>query len=191
MARLKIGLTGGIASGKSVAAEVFARLGASIVDADIVSREVGQKEIALNFPQCVTAGVLDRRKLREYVFSSPQELRKLNAITHPLILTRITETVDKTDGVAVIVAPLLCESGLYKFCDVNICITASADRRISRLKKRDNIDDELAYNMIAAQMSDNDKIALCDYVICNDGSKEELEDKIEKWWREKAQTPDI
>ncbi len=188
MKKFTIGLTGGIASGKSVAAEFLGELGGEIIDADVVSREIGQEEIAEAFPQAVSGGRLDRRRLREIVFGDEDKLRLLNSIAHPLIVKRILELNEGVKGVSVIVAPLLFETGLHRYCDRVINITASLDVRIRRLKKRDNIDEGLAYNMIAAQASEETRRAIADSVIINDGSEDDLKRLLTEWWTENIES---
>lgn len=182
MAKITIGLTGGIASGKSVASDILRLFGAEIIDADIVSRQVGQGEIAQAFPDCTTGGALDRRKLRKVVFGDERKLKLLNSITHPLIVAEILRKRDEINGVAVIVAPLLLEVGLHKYCDKVITVTAQADTRIKRIVERDNITESLAYNMIEAQASDEARIAIADYVVQNDGTEDELRGRLKEWW---------
>lgn len=183
MASIVVGLTGGIASGKSVAAEILRGLGGEIIDADIVSRQVGQEEIMTAFPQCVQNGVLNRKLLRQIVFSDEQKLKLLNSITHPLIVERILLLASQSKGVAIIVAPLLFETGLHKHCNKVINITASEQTRIQRIIKRDNIDKDLAYNIIEAQASEELRCKMSDTVITNDGNEQDLEKKLVEWWK--------
>ena len=124
----KIALIGGIASGKSVVSGIMSELGAYIIDADVVAREVvahgtaGEKKLIKAFPTCVVDGAVDRRKLRELVFSDKTMLEKLNGITHPLIKKRIAALVAESDGVSVtlyrvrrlFVAELRC--GGFRLC---------------------------------------------------------------------------
>ena len=182
MAKITVGLTGGIASGKSVATEILRSFGAEIIDADIVSRQVGQKELVQAFPDCATDGIIDRKKLRKVVFADEKKLKLLNGITHPLIVDEILRKRDETNGIAVIVAPLLVEVGLHKYCNKIITITALLETRIKRVMERDNISESLAYNMIQAQTSDETKIAIADFVVQNDGTEQELGCKLKKWW---------
>lgn len=178
-------LIGGIASGKTAASEIFARLGARIIDADIISREVtaagteGEKKLIERFPECVCDGKIDRRLLRKRVFSDEKERLALNAITHPLILKEIGRQVAEADGTVIVVMPL--PIGLNRYAAV-LGVYAPVEKRIERLKKRDNIDEQLARSIISAQMSDEQVEKVSDFTFVNDGEPEELERSIVKWW---------
>ncbi len=183
--RYVIGLTGGIACGKSVVSDIFARYGIKIIDTDIISRLVmqeGQKcneEVKKTFPACVENGVINRRTLREIVFSNQQELAKLNAITLKYIKQETQALLDKEDGLVVLVVPLMFESGFNKMCDYVIDVACSEDVRIERLVKRDNITKELALSMINSQMKDDERRKKSDLIIENNGNIAYLENKVE------------
>ncbi|MBO5223915.1 MAG: dephospho-CoA kinase [Clostridia bacterium] len=179
-----IGLTGGIACGKSAVSDIFARNGIKIIDTDIISRLVmqeGQKcneEVKQTFPDCVENGVINRRLLREIVFSNKQELAKLNAITLKYIKAETEAELRSQDGLAVLVVPLMFESGFDKMCDYIIDVACSEDVRINRLIKRDNITKELALSMINSQMNDDERRKKSDIVIENNGNIADLEKKV-------------
>ncbi len=181
MKKIVVGLTGGIASGKSEAAKIFASLGAYIIDADVVSRKVtepgseGEKVLIREFPFAFENGIFNRRALREYVFNDDSQLAKLNALTHGLILEEISRQIrDIADGFILVVVPLLFETGFDKTMDCVVCVTSELSVRIARLKTRDNINDSLASQMIANQLSDKEREEKADYIIHNDGDFETL-----------------
>lgn len=164
----KIALIGGIASGKSVVSGIMSELGAYIIDADVVAREVvahgtaGEKKLIKAFPTCVVDGAVDRRKLRELVFSDKTMLEKLNGITHPLIKKRIAALVAESDGVSVTVMPLPFDLKNY---DVVVSVYALPLKRINRLVLRDNISMQTAQSMISAQWSDQKMLTSSDFVL--------------------------
>ena len=182
--RYVIGLTGGIACGKSAVSNIFASFGVTIIDADVVSRFVMQdggecaREVIRAFPLCANGGSIDRRKLREIVFSDKEKLAKLNSITHPRIKNEIVRRINEVDGLVLLVVPLLFEAGYDKECDMVVCVIADVDNRINRLVLRDNIDRQLALEMINSQMSDEERIKRSDYLIENDSTIEELKNKV-------------
>jgi dephospho-CoA kinase len=183
--RFVIGLTGGIACGKSVVSDIFTRYGIKIIDTDIISRIVmqeGQKcneEVKQNFPSCVENGIINRRVLREIVFSDKQELAKLNAITLKYIKQETKAQLEKENGLVVLVVPLMFESGFDKMCEFIIDVACSEDVRIERLIKRDNITKELALSMINSQLKDDERRKKSDLVVENNGNIADLERKIE------------
>lgn len=185
MKKFVLGLTGGIASGKSVAAELLRKKGAHIVDADLISREVVADaciiaKINEAFPESVENGTINRKKLRETVFSSPEKTKRLNSITHPEIIKRCLLRTAETDGVVVLVAPLMFETGLNAACDAVATVSCDTDTRIKRIVKRDNTDVDTAKNIIERQLSDDEREKLADYVVDNNGSVYELNQKIEQ-----------
>lgn len=183
MNRFVLGLTGGIASGKSMAADIFKENGAAIVDADIVSRKVMSdgkiiSQIGKKFPGSVKSGVIDRAELRRQAFASPANTLKLNGITHPAILEECKKMLDAADGFIVFVVPLLFETGANKFCDATLTVSCPKKIRIERLIKRDNIDRELAEKIMSRQNTDSQREKASDYVIVNDVSPEELKKNV-------------
>jgi dephospho-CoA kinase len=170
-----IGLTGGIATGKTVAAEVFKALGASVVDADVAARDVvlpgsaGFKAVAAAFPEAVCGDAIDRRALRNLVFDDADKLKKLNAITHPLIFARCKELIAAAESDTVIlVAPLLYEAGFESMVSAVICTVCSQKTQIARLTARDGISELAAQKIIDAQMPQKEKAARADYVLDTD-----------------------
>ena len=181
----KIALIGGIASGKSIISGIMSELGAYIIDADVVAREVvahgtdGEKKLIKAFPTCVVDGAVDRRKLRELVFSDKTMLEKLNGITHPLIKKRIAALIAESDGVSVTVMPLPFDLKNY---DVVVSVYAPPLKRINRLVLRDNISMQTAQSMISAQWSDQKMLTSSDFVFVNDGDLAKIRAAVEEWW---------
>ena len=186
MKKIVIGLTGGIASGKSV---VSAYLGkktfVTVIDADLISREVFSdpstaQKIAVAFPECVSDGVPDRKLLRN-VFSDENKTKTLNGIMHPAIIETCEKRIEEASSrIVVLVVPLLFETRMDKLCDLTIAVVCDRKVRIKRLTERDNIDEAMADNMINRQMSDPERIEKADYVLTNDGKIEDLEAKADK-----------
>jgi dephospho-CoA kinase len=187
MNKIVVGLTGGIGSGKSAAAEVFCACGFALVDADILSREAVEKgsagyaEMLKLFPDAFCEGVLDRSKLRERVFGSKSDLELLNSVTHPIIIKRAREEIESRPSERVIfAAPLLFETGGEKLCNVTVTVACKKELRIQRIMKRDNISRETAEKIIAAQLTDRERRKKADYVLYNEKGFSELRDGVEK-----------
>lgn len=196
---MTVGLTGGIASGKSLVAGELERLGARIVDADLVAREVvrpgtrAHGEIVEAFGPGVLLenGEIDRKTLGSIVFSDPVKLQRLNAITHPAIRERIRELVsgierDDPEALIVVDAALLIEGGLYREMSRVIVVYADERNRIERLVKRDGLTPEEAKKRIACQMPLKEKREYADYVIDNNGEAKETLEKVREVYRELA-----
>ncbi|MBI5887845.1 MAG: dephospho-CoA kinase [Deltaproteobacteria bacterium] len=180
-----IGLTGGPATGKSLVTAEFKRLGAAIVDADVIAREITQKgapaydEICREFGAGVLLkdGSLDRKALGRLIFADDKKRKRLNEITHPGIRARIRQEVEAFKesfsgmGLVVVDAPLLFEAGLDKEMDSVIVVYADEERQVERLKARDLSEDE-ARRIIAAQMPVKEKVKKTDYIIDNSGDRD-------------------
>lgn len=183
-----IGLTGGIASGKSEAAKAFAAAGAAVIDTDELAREVlqpgspGIVEVAAAFGGHLLRadGSLDRRALRHIVFSDPQARKRLEAITHPrikaLLRTRLAATANAP--YAVVEIPLLAESGLAGELDRILVIDAPEPVRIERLMQRDGETSAEAHQALSAQVSRESRLEQADDVIRNEGDKEKLRQAV-------------
>lgn len=180
---LCIGLTGGIASGKSLAQHGFEALGVPVLDADQVARAVvapgsaGLAAVAAQFgPQFLQAdGQLDRRRLREHVFAHPQALRELEAITHPLIRARMREwRQQQTAPYCLLSVAILVEARMQDLVDRVLVVDAPEALQRSRLQARDGIDATLAERMLAAQASRAQRLALADDVLVNEHAPEAL-----------------
>ena len=192
-----IGLTGGIASGKTVVATRFAELGAVVVDADVLAREVvepgtdGLAAIAREFGDSVISadGTLDRPALGAIVFSDDKARLALNAITHPAVWRRARELFDQAearDPEAVIVydVPLLAEAAAdrpIRF-DRVVVVHASAETRLTRLVELRGLDEADARRRLRAQATDAERLALADDVIDSDGGMQHTLDQVDALW---------
>jgi dephospho-CoA kinase len=197
---LKVGLTGGIASGKSTVAEIFAGLGAKILDADEVAREVvlpGQpawKKLRETFAEDFfhADGRVKRHTLRKVIFADAEKRRKLNDIVHPEVIKAINSrskqlfTSDQ-DAVLLVDVPLLLEAGLANRFDKVIVVYVSDRVQIQRLRQRDGISTGEAKQALSAQMPLSEKVGQADYVINNNGPLEKTQAQVERVWQELVQ----
>lgn len=182
-----IGLTGGIASGKTTVSEFIKSKGIVIVDADKIAKDIiyipeVKEKLCKEFGNDIyIRGELDRKKLAEIVFSNKSNLEKLNQITHPIILEKIKYEFFKLNKKDIIVAdiPLLFETKFDLNVDKTLTIITKESIQLERLMKRNNLTKEEALKRINSQMSIKEKIKRSDYVIENNGSIEELKNKIE------------
>lgn len=184
--KLLIGLTGGIASGKSLVAEYFHDLGVPIVDTDVIARDVVKigspalAEIQQLFGGDVIEidGSLDRRALRNIVFSDENRRKQLEAILHPRIQERaLSQASDINDPYAILVVPLLYESRLKDSVDRILVVDCSEETQLKRLMARDDEDREGARRIIASQSSREERLSIADDVISND--KEQAETRLQ------------
>jgi len=178
-----LGLTGGIGSGKSAASEWFEAQGIAVVDADIVAREVvniGQpalQQIQQAFGDWVLLedGSLNRRALREYIFQSPEARKTLENITHPAIRTSIIQQLHAAQSpYAILVSPLLFETNQHELTQHTLLIDAAIELQIQRASQRDGQNVEQIQKIIAAQMPREQKRAMADDIVLNDGELEHL-----------------
>ena len=191
MSNYIVGLTGGIASGKSEVTRRFEALGITVADADVAAREVvmpgspALAQIAARFGahMLLADGALDRARLRAHVFADAGERKALEAITHPAIRARLREVCQAaTSPYAIAAIPLLAEGGgraAYPWLRRIVVVDAPEALRHARLMRRDGIDDALATRMIQAQASHEQRLALADDVISNDGQPEHLQPQVE------------
>ena len=192
-----IGLTGGIASGKSIVSKRLAELGAVVVDADVLAREVvepgtrGLAEIAAHFGKRVLRadGSLNRAALGAIVFADPAERLALNAITHPAVWARAHElfaTAVEHDPNAIIVydVPLLVEAAEDRDMsfDTVVVVNASSETRIQRLIEQRGMAREEAIHRLNSQATDAERLAIADVVIENDGPLEETLHRVDEFW---------
>ena len=184
-----VGLTGGVASGKSEVTRRFQALGVEVVDADVAAREVvepGQPALAriaerFGAGMLLADGHLDRRQLRERVFADAQARRDLEAITHPAIRARVKAQAQAAPGpYAVVAVPLLAEAGraAYPWMARVLVVDAPESLQHDRLMRRDGVDEALAARMIAAQASRTVRLAIADDVILNDGDPAHLDTAV-------------
>ncbi len=184
---LKVGLTGGIASGKSLVADLFAEAGASLVDTDLIAREVvapgepGLAAIVDQFGEEVidARGQLDRRHMRTLIFSSQTRRRQLEALLHPLIRTRTLAAIDAASGpYVIVVVPLLAETGFAELVDRVLVVDCDEATQTQRLMARDAHSADEARRMIASQASRAERLALADDVIDNNGDTESTRQQV-------------
>lgn len=188
----RVGLTGGIASGKSLVADYFRELGVPVIDTDIVARELvmpGQPalpEIRRRFGDVVIAsdGSLDRAMLRRIVFADDGKRRELEAILHPLIREETMRQSDVAGGqYQIIVVPLLAESPMRHSMDRILVVDVPESVQLERLLARDTESTEQARRMIAAQASRSERLAIADDVIRNDGSFDDTREQTSELHR--------
>lgn len=189
-----VGLTGNIGSGKSTVARLFAERGATIIDADVLARRavepgtLGLRRLVEHWGDGILApdGALDRAALRHIVFDAPAELERLNAIVHPEVErlrdAEFQAAVARGERVVVYDVPLLFERHLADRFDVIVLVDAPRPLRLERLVRDRNLREDEAMAMIAAQMPAELKRARADFIIDNDGTLADLEDRAGEVW---------
>ena len=186
---LRIGLTGGIASGKSEAAAGFAALGVPILDSDAIARELvepgqpAQLAIAQEFgPELFDShGRLDRRRLRDQVFADPEQRKRLEQVLHPRVAEELARRSERTGGpYQVWVIPLLVETGMMGLVDRVLVIDCPEAAQLERLSRRDGETATRARRILAAQASRAERLAHADDVIVNDAGLEHLEREVRR-----------
>jgi dephospho-CoA kinase len=192
---LRIGLTGGIGSGKSTVAALLAARGAVIVDADRIAREVvepgspGLAAVVDVFgPGVLTAeGSLDRPALAAVVFADPAARARLDEVVHPRVRARAAELVAAAPADAVVVqdVPLLVETGQAGSYDLVLVVEADLETRVRRLVDR-GLTEQDARARIASQATDAQRRAVADVVLRNDGAREELAAQVDRFWAERV-----
>ncbi|MNJ37088.1 Dephospho-CoA kinase [compost metagenome] len=196
---MNIGLTGGIATGKSTVSRMLVKRGAVLIDADVIAREVMEPghpvllAVQKRFGAAVIHkdGTLNRKKLGEIVFSDPEERKALNEITHPAIRaemrTRMADFEEAQPGRLVVVdIPLLYESGLDTMFDQVMVVYVPREIQLSRLMERDGLTLEQAEARIRAQMDIEWKKERADILIDNSLGLDKTESQIEDFWRNKG-----
>lgn len=187
-----VGLTGGIASGKTLAAEAFLALDVPLLEGDAVAREVVlpgtpaleriKKTFGADYIQ--QDGQLDRARLRQRVFEHPADLKKLEVITHPPIRERLRAWRDaQTAAYCVLSVPILIESGMDALVDRILLVDVPSETQLQRLRERDDISDTLAQQMIKAQAPREQRLRRAHDVIENRGSKDQLRAALHKLHR--------
>lgn len=184
-----VGLTGGIGSGKTTVSDMFAKLGVTVVDTDVVSRQVVEpgtealSKIAEHFgPSAVLdpEGKLNRRALRQIIFESPEEKRWLESLLHPLIRQETLRQLAASQSVyTILVSALLFESGQNKWCQRVLLIDSPEQQQIDRTVIRDDASAEQISAIINSQMSRQDRQRLADDIITNDDSLDALTHAVE------------
>ena len=190
---LLVGLTGGIGSGKSTVARMLEERGAIVFDADALARRAvepgtrGHDAVVERFGANVLGpgGELDREALASIVFADPAARRDLEAIVHPEVRRLFAEGCERyrdTDRVVVFSAPLLVETGMHTAFEVLVVVATPVEAQVERLLRDRAMTEEAIRARIAAQAPLEDKLAVADVVVDNDGSLEELEEQVERVW---------
>ena len=183
----RIGLTGGVASGKSTVADLFLGLGAKIIDTDIIAREVVQPgepaldEIRQRFGDDIIdkSGALDRAAMRSLVFLDSKARSDLEAILHPRIGAEVRRQSQSADGIyQIIVVPLLVNSPLLQFVERVLVVDCNEEEQLDRLLKRDSGTAEEAKRILAAQSSRDERLKIADDIILNDSDLAHLREQV-------------
>ncbi len=189
---LSVALTGGIASGKTAVSDAFSALGVPVIDADILSRQAvepgssGLNQIQSRFGNHVIAadGSLDRKQLREIVFSDDTARKELEAIVHPevrrLTLESLARHREAQAPYCIVVIPLLVETNQQTKYDHVVVVDVSVETQIQRVTERDGSSAEQARNILASQATREERLAVADDVIVNNGSLDALQKEVEK-----------
>ena len=185
-----VGLTGNICSGKSKAAEYFKELGAHIIDLDNIVHELYEKNIPLKFRLYNEFGYkifnkkleVDRKKLGRIVFSDKSKMKKLENMVWKYVEKERKKRTKNKEGIVIIEAAMLYESGLDKEFDKNIMVTVDEEQQVERLMKRNGIEKEEALKRISSQMPQYEKMIRSDYIIPNKGTLELLKRNVEDAW---------
>ncbi|MBS3900845.1 MAG: dephospho-CoA kinase [Dethiobacter sp.] len=192
---LIVGLTGGIATGKSTVAAIFEELGAYRIDTDRLARVVVEplqpawEAIVHSFGRGVLAasGSIDRKKLADIIFAEPEKREVLNKLTHPAVRTLLREELAHARkqgvGIVLVEVPLLYEAGFDCEVDCVIVVKTTEKTQLSRLLNREGLSEEAARLRIEAQMPLQEKIARADYLIDNDGPPAQTIEQAEKIWQ--------
>ena len=195
---LKIGLTGGIGTGKSLVTSFLQDQGANVINADLLGHEaylpgtVGFEQVVSEFGEDIVGedGHVDRQKLGPIVFSDPSNMDRLNAIMHPLIKDMIQTQLDDVEGkgqlIAIVEAAVLIEAGWESLFDEIWVVTADEEEIISRLASRNGLSREDSQKRINSQMTSIERSAHGDVIINNTGSVEDLKENVESLWAQRV-----
>jgi dephospho-CoA kinase len=192
-----VGLTGGIGAGKSEVTKRFAALGATIIDADALAREVvatgtpGLEAVVAEFGEDVRSsdGGLDREKVAAIVFNDEAARLRLNAIVHPLIAERVMELTAAAqdadpDGIVINDVPLIAESGAAGRYDAVVVVDTPTETQLDRLVRQRGMTEDAAKARMATQASREERLAIADHVIVNDGDLEQLDARVNEIWHQ-------
>ena len=185
----KIGLTGGIASGKTTVSDCFKKLGTQVIDADVISHEVTEpsgsafEEILSEFGSEILdeKGLINRKKMRAIIFNDPSQKKILEEIIHPKVRDEMFQRINKSDDHYLIVSvPLLVETGMHQIMDRNLLVDCSEDTQIERLMHRDKITLNEARAILKNQASRSDRKKIADDLIVNENNVTliELENEV-------------
>lgn len=179
----KIAVTGGIGSGKSTVCDLLRGKGYRVFSCDDINRDLWQNDGYLAqlkelFPQCVTDGKLDKARLSSLIFSEKAALELLNAFSHPIIIKRLLESMDRVSGVCFAEVPLLFEGGFRACFDEVLVVKRAAEDRISSVSARDRASREQVLARMNSQYSYDGSLEAGCYIIENDGTKQALEQKL-------------
>ena len=193
---LKVALTGGIASGKSTVCKAFSRLGAKVLDADEVAREVvlpgrsawTKLKHVFGSEFFSPDGYLDRRRMRKLIFSDPVKRRQINTIVHPEVVREINRRYEKMSamepgGIFIVDIPLLLEVGAADRFDLVLVVYVDEEVQLERLVQRDGLSRDEANQALRAQIPLRQKAEKADFVIDNNGSLQQTEAQVEELWR--------
>jgi dephospho-CoA kinase len=185
--KMIVGLTGGIASGKSTVSNYFREFGAEVLDADVVAKELSEKEE--NVAKIIEIfgneildenGNISRKKMRERAFLEKDKLKQLNELLHPQVIEVFKKKKENTkeDEIVIFDIPLLFEAGMESLCDTVIVVYISKRVQLERMMKRDRHGIDLAERIIESQMSMSDKIDKADIIINNNCTLEDLKNNV-------------
>ena len=186
---LKIGLTGGIGSGKTTVANLFAEQGAPVIDADEISRflvEPGQPALARIIKQFGARvlkknGTLDRKRLKDIVFSCPEQKKLLESMIHPLVYQEMRKRIETLNSTYVILCiPLLLETKMESFVDRVLVVDCPVETQFNRVKERDQLSEHIISLIILSQVSREKRISSANDIIENTGDASQLADKVKK-----------
>ncbi len=183
-----VGLTGGIACGKSAVAKILREMGVPVLDLDQVARQVVEPgepalaEIEAQWPAVVRDGVLDRKALGAVVVADAGARRQLEAITHPRIWARMEDWLSEQAGPAVVEAALMVETGSYRRYDKLLVVACSPEVQRARLAAREGYDEDTVERWVSTQMPLAAKVKLADAVIWNDGTESQLAAEVRRVW---------
>jgi dephospho-CoA kinase len=200
---LRVGLTGGLAAGKSTVAGLFRELGAFHIDADVIAHALlapgggATREVAARFGEKVVGrdGGIDRKALAAIVFADPRALADLNALVHPKVRAEIArriadvESLASASPVALVDAALLVESGIHRDLDALIVVSCSEATQVARAVARGGLTEAEARARVAAQAPLREKLAVADYVINNGGSIEDTARQVRSVWNTLSPQP--
>ena len=181
---LKVAIVGNIASGKSTVEKIIAQKGHKVYDSDKIAHEILASSSAVvsmfSDYDILTDGEIDRKKLGAVVFNDKEKLKLLELIIHPQVVTEFLKIFQRNEKIVFISAPQLFEANMETLFDIKIFVAANKYVRLSRLMSRNGLTEQDALKRIELQKPDEEKIPLCDYVIENNSTVEELRQQTEK-----------